>query len=102
MAMLHIVNKSPFERNSLQSCMRMAKEGSSVLLIEDGIYASMKNTSVSAMVRDAAKGIRFHVLGPDLEARGMNEYGLIDGMNVVDYEGFVDLVAEHDNLQSWL
>jgi tRNA 2-thiouridine synthesizing protein B len=79
----------------------MAKEGSSVLLIEDGIYASTKNTTVSPVVVDA-KGIKFYVLGPDLEARGMKESNLIDGMNIVDYGGFVDLVAEHDNLQSWL
>jgi len=102
MAMLHIVNKSPFERNSLSACIRMAKEGSSVLLIEDGIYASTKNTSVSPMVDDAIKGIKFYVLGPDFDARGMKESNLINGMSVVDYGGFVDLVAEHDNLQSWL
>jgi len=101
MAMLHIVNKSPFERNSLSACLRMAKEGSSVLLIEDGIYASTKNTTVSPEVIDA-KGIKLYVLGPDLEARGMKESNLIDGMSIVDYGGFVDLVAEHDNLQSWL
>ena len=101
MAMLHIVNKSPFERNSLSACLRMAKKGSSVLLIEDGIYASTKNTTVTPEVTDA-KGIKFYVLGPDLEARGMKESNLIDGMSIVDYGGFVDLVTEHDNLQSWL
>ncbi len=102
MAMLHIVNKSPFERNSLSACVRLAKKGSSILLIEDGIYASTKNTTVSPMVNDALKEIKFYVLGPDLDARGMKESNLIEGMNVVDYEGFVDLVTDHDNLQSWL
>jgi len=102
MAMLHIVNKSPFERNSMSACIRMAKEGSSVLLIEDGIYASMKNTSVSPMVTGAMKGVKFYVLGPDFDARGMKQSNLVDGMSVVDYGGFVDLVTEHDNLQSWL
>jgi tRNA 2-thiouridine synthesizing protein B len=27
---------------------------------------------------------------------------VLDGVNVVDYGGFVDLVAEHSNCQSWL
>ncbi|MCP4411990.1 MAG: sulfurtransferase complex subunit TusB, partial [Gammaproteobacteria bacterium] len=31
--MLHTVNKSPFERNTLKSCLRIAKPGSAVLLI---------------------------------------------------------------------
>ncbi len=101
MAMLHIVNKSPFERNSLKSCIRLAEEGSSVLLIEDGVYAAMQNTSVADQV-SAATGLKFYVLGPDLKARGMSEEKLIDGISVVDYGGFVDLTAEHDVVQSWL
>jgi len=80
----------------------MVKEGASVLLIEDGIYASLKGTSVSPTVESAKKGVKFYVLGPDLDARGMKESNLLEGMSVVDYGGFVDLVAEHDNLQSWL
>jgi tRNA 2-thiouridine synthesizing protein B len=42
MAMLHTVNKSPFERNSLDSCLSHAKAGSSILLFEDGIYAVIR------------------------------------------------------------
>jgi tRNA 2-thiouridine synthesizing protein B len=38
--MLHIVNKSATERNSLESCLRMATKGSAVLLIEDAVYAA--------------------------------------------------------------
>ena len=48
-----------------------------------------------------ADGISFCVLGPDLQARGL-ENKLADGIKVVDYEGFVNLVAEHDTVQSWL
>jgi tRNA 2-thiouridine synthesizing protein B len=38
---------------------------------------------------------------PDLQARGMADR-LVEGVATVDYEGFVDLVAEHPNCQSWL
>ena len=38
MAILHTVNKSPFERNSLEACLRLAQPGSAVLLMEDGVY----------------------------------------------------------------
>lgn len=48
-----------------------------------------------------ASGVNFAVLGPDLQARGL-ENKLADGIKVVDYEGFVNLVAEHDSVQSWL
>ena len=42
--MLHTINKSPFEKNSLQTCLRVAPDKSNILLIEDGVYAALKNT----------------------------------------------------------
>jgi len=102
MAMLHTINKSPFERNSLDACLRLAKPGSAVLLIEDGIYAATKGTAVSDKVTQAMGGIKFFVLGPDVKARGISDDHMLDGVQVVDYAGFVDLVADHDNVQSWL
>ena len=102
MAMLHTVNKSPFERNTLDSCIAMAKSGSSILLIEDGIFGALKGTSATDRISAAMSGVTFYVLGPDLAARGMTEDQLIDGIKVVDYEGFVDLTTEHENVQAWL
>jgi len=100
--MIHTVNKSPFERNSLDSCLRLSLEGSPILLIEDGVYAATSNTSVSDKVADAAKNHPMFVLGPDLQARGIGEDRIMDGITVVDYGGFVDLVVEHGTVQSWL
>ena len=102
MALLHTVNKSPFEKSSLKSCIRLAAEGSSILLLEDGVYGAVKGTENSAMVSDAMGKVKVYVMGPDLDARGVNKDKLIDGINVVDYGGFVDLVAEHSATQSWL
>lgn len=100
--MLHIVNKSPFERNALDGCLRTSSNGSAILLIEDGIYAALSGTAVSEKMSQALQGRKIYVLGPDLLARGMRAEQVIDGVKVVDYAGFVDLVAEHDNVQSWL
>ena len=102
MAMLHTVNKSPFERNTLESCLRLAKKGSSVLLIEDGVIGALKNTRHSAKVAEAMKDLKFYVLGADLSARGLDTENVIDGISVVDYSGFVDLAVEHSAVQSWL
>ncbi len=100
--MLHTVNKSPFERNALSSCLRLAKKGSAVLLIEDGVYAAVAGTTVSEQVAGRMAELSFYVLGPDVAARGLGGAALVDGVRVVDYEGFVDLVAEHDATQAWL
>jgi tRNA 2-thiouridine synthesizing protein B len=100
--MLHTVNKSPFEKNSLDSALRLAKDGSALLLIEDGVYAAVKGTAAEGKVREAARRLKVFVLGPDLKARGLEESKVIDGVGVVDYGGFVDLAAENDKVQAWV
>ena len=99
--MLHIVNKSPYERNALESCLRLAQSGSALLLIEDGVYAAAKGTAVSPRIEAALKTVKIYALKSDLEARGMQNR-VMDGVRLVDYGGFVDLVVEHDAVQSWL
>ncbi|MDH5187641.1 MAG: sulfurtransferase complex subunit TusB [Rhodospirillaceae bacterium] len=100
--MLHTVNKSPFERGSLDSCLRLSKKGSAILLMEDGVYGAMSGTTVSDIVANAVKDNSVYVLGPDMKARGLAEGQLIDGIKVVDYAGFVDLVANNDGVTPWL
>lgn len=100
--MLHLVNKSSFERNALDSCLRLAKTGSSVLFIEDGVYAAMSKAVSAKSVNKRMQDLNFFVLGPDITARGLEDTPLIPGIQVVDYAGFVDLVVEHDVTQSWL
>ena len=102
MSILHTVNKSPFDRNSLEACVRLAAKGGAVLLIEDGVYGAMKGTIKSDMVTNAMKDLTFYVLGPDLKARGVDEDKLIDGVKVVDYSDFVNLTVENDKAQAWL
>lgn len=99
--MLHIVNKSATERSALDSCLRLATKGSAVLLIEDAVYAATKGSAAAAKIQAATADLKIYALGPDLAARGMAGR-VLDGVNVVDYGGFVDLVAEHRNCQSWL
>ena len=102
MSILHTVNKSTFERNSLDSCLRFAQDGSCVLLFEDGVYAALKGTGAEAGIRAALDKLTIYVLGPDLKARGFAEERVIEGIKTVDYAGFVDLAAENDKVQAWL
>jgi tRNA 2-thiouridine synthesizing protein B len=101
--MLHIVNKSPFQTRTLDSCLRVAgkSKGAALLLIEDGVYAATKGNVIESKVKEAAANVTIYALWPDLEARGMQD-AVIDGVKLVDYSGFVDLVAEHNSVQSWL
>lgn len=100
--MLHLINKSPLDRPALDSCLRLAKAGSSVLLIEDGVYAALRNAVYAAAIGKRMAELKFYVLGADVSARGLDDSPMIDGIDVVDYGGFVDLVIEHDVTQSWM
>ncbi|GIL04351.1 MAG: hypothetical protein AMXMBFR72_37940 [Betaproteobacteria bacterium] len=98
--MLHIVNKSPLEKSTLDTVLRLARSGA-LLLIEDAVYAATKGNAAEPKLRQAMAKLKVFALGPDLQARGVADR-VIDGVQTVDYEGFVDLVAEHPTCQSWL
>jgi len=100
--MLHTVNKSPFQANALESCLRFAKAGQSVLLFEDGIYAALKGTRFESLVKNSLANVNIYVLVPDLEARGMRTEQVIEGIKSANYGDFVDLAANNKSVQAWL
>ncbi|MCB1725115.1 MAG: sulfurtransferase complex subunit TusB [Gammaproteobacteria bacterium] len=102
MADLHTVNKSPFDKNSLEAAIKFSQAGSSILLIEDGVYGAMKGTSAEAMVKGAMGDKKMYALKSDLMARAIKDDRIIEGVTVVDYAGFVDLVEANDKVQAWL
>ncbi|MFT5113521.1 MAG: tRNA 2-thiouridine synthesizing protein B [Parasphingorhabdus sp.] len=100
--MLHTVNKSPFEKNSLQTCLSLSLDGSDILLLEDGVYGAIQGNAIAGSIEAAMTSKSFYALGPDLKARGIEEDKLIDGVKVVGYSDFVELAANNDRVQSWL
>jgi tRNA 2-thiouridine synthesizing protein B len=99
--MLHIVNKSPYQSNTLTSCLRIAQSGHSLLLIEDGIYAAVAGSALEIAVNKAAEQIKIYALKPDVDARGMSTR-VMRNITLVDYKGFVELVAQSNTSHSWL
>jgi tRNA 2-thiouridine synthesizing protein B len=99
--MLHIVNRSPAERSTLDSCLAHARPGHSVLLIEDAVYAATRGHAASAKIVAALGTLKVYVLTPDLEARA-RAGSVLEGVVPVDYRGFVDLVTQNPRVQSWL
>lgn len=98
--MLHMVNKSSFERNSLQSCIDVIDDNSVILLIEDGVISAAAHSQTSMLTKLATQG-RVYALQNDIEARGIASK-VADNIKLVDYEGFVDLVVEHGTSVSWV
>ncbi|MEO5365230.1 MAG: sulfurtransferase complex subunit TusB [Magnetococcus sp. WYHC-3] len=97
--MLHTVNKSPFQNGTLESCLRFAQDGDTVLLLEDGVFAAKAGTAKSDMVSEAAGRVKLCALSADLKARGITS--VVDGVQVVGYDTFVDLV-DQNLMHAWL
>jgi tRNA 2-thiouridine synthesizing protein B len=97
--MLYMVNKSPLMTHNLETCLAVAPTGEPILLYEDGVYGAMDGGRLAGQVQAALGQRPIYALQADLEARGVRR--VIAGIQVVDYDGFVGLVEEH-NVVPWL
>lgn len=99
--MLHTVNKSPFGDDSLARCLEVAKPGSAVLLIEDGVYGVIQGSSAADAVTQAMGDKEVYALESDVNTRGIQDK-VLDGIKLIDYSAFVELATQHDRVQAWL
>lgn len=97
--MLYTVNKSPLMFGNLKSLLRVAPSGEPILLYEDGVYAAAAGTASEDLIGQALEQHPVYALQADLEARGL--ISLVDGVQVIDYAGFVELVEQH-HVVPWL
>ena len=97
--MLFMVNKSPLSSNSLSSVLRIAPAGAPILLYEDGVYAVLPGAQSATLLFEALAAHPVYALEADLEARGIRK--LTEGVHVINYAGFVELVEQHD-VAPWL
>jgi tRNA 2-thiouridine synthesizing protein B len=97
--MLYMVNKSPLMFSNLQSLLRVAPAGDPILLYEDGVYAATKGAASEPLALQALASHPLYALQADVDARGLS--ALIDGIQLVDYAGFVRLVEQH-HVVPWL
>ena len=102
MSTLHTVNKSPFGNGALLSCLKHSKPGDAIVLIEDGVYGALAQSELSDAVKEHLGGVSLLVLDGDAKARGIDGSKMMGEVKTVGYDGFVDLVAEHERTQAWL
>ena len=100
--MLHTINKSPFTSDALQSCLRLARPQSAILFYEDGVYATAKNTQVSATIQHAVQSFKVFALEADLTARGIGSQRMLKGIQVINYSEFVELTIQYKKVMAWL
>lgn len=97
--MLYTINKSPLMFGNLKSALRIAPADDPILLYEDGVYAAAKGAASEDTIQQALEQHPVYALQADIEARGLTS--LVDGIQVIDYDGFVELIEQH-HVVPWL
>lgn len=97
--MLYTINNSSITSNALDSLLRIIPDGEMILFYEDGVYNAVKGSRDAHKVAQAAAKHAVYAIDADLEARGIT--AILPEVKVIGYDGFVDLVEEHD-LVPWL
>lgn len=99
-SMLHIINKSSTENDALESCLKHALPNSAILLYENAVLNAVKGSAASHLLEKFTMTHKIHVLLSDIEARGIKDK-MMPGIEIINYEGFVDLVIKHKQVQPW-
>jgi tRNA 2-thiouridine synthesizing protein B len=95
MNLLYQIKRSPFISRDLEHILPVAREGSHIMLYQDAVLAAaVTEENRQWLERLTASGVTVHALSEDLSARGVTR--ILDGVDVTDYAGWVDLV---DRLQ---
>jgi tRNA 2-thiouridine synthesizing protein B len=98
---LHTINKSPFMNNTLNSCIKVCTCNDGILLIEDGVYGALTSSPCAKALEALAEaGTKVYALTEDVKARGLTEK-IAPGIQLANYNAFVQLALDHRCVQSW-
>jgi len=96
--MLHLIYQPAIDNALLQRISSL----DSVIFLENAIFQINKNGILcSALEKVLCNRIDFYVLDVELETRGINIAELIEGIKVINYQGFVELTESNKVIKTW-
>jgi len=106
---LYLYGFSPRIHNHLQRLVRIVAHQTqqghdvAIALLHDGVVGAVPSDRLPVVLKNLLDlGVRFYVLGEDLDARGLGEFQLQDGLERIDYDSLMDLIVQCDTLCSWM
>lgn len=101
MSILHSVNKSPFNQNTLMQCLDIIDHNHALILIEDGCYGALKSSPAIKTLQDKQEqGLQVYALTDDINTRGLSD-NLLETITLIDMAEFVELCCNYSSTQSW-
>ena len=95
--MLHLVFQSPIEAAVLERI----EAGDVVVFLENAVFRVLRNGLLNESVTQLAGTNRLCVLSEDVTVRGIVADELVEGIDIIDYAGFVELTVGNRVIQSW-
>ena len=95
--MLHLISQSPIEAAVLDRI----ETGDSIVFLENAVLRLLQQGDLKETLDRLKSHCRLYVLSDELAVRGIRADELINGIEVIDYTGFVDLTVVHELIQTW-
>jgi tRNA 2-thiouridine synthesizing protein B len=95
--MLHILSKTPLDLVILE---RMTT-GDMIILIEDAVIEALINGPCHLHWQHQQQHQKIFVLAADLDIRGLKSDRIVKGIEIIDYQGFVQLTINNEVIHSW-
>lgn len=95
--MLHILSRTPIDLAILER----TSTGDMVILIEDAVIEALATSPNSQHWQLILQSQRVCVLAADLAVRGLASDQILNGIEIVDYQGFVQLTINNEVIHSW-
>jgi len=96
--MLHLIYQSTIDNALLQRISGL----DSVIFLENSIFQINKNGTLSPELEQMLNNrINFYVLDVELTTRGINIAELVEGIKVINYQGFVELTESNKVIKTW-
>ncbi len=94
--MLHLI----FQR-STNTLFERVTQDDGVLFLHDAVFDLLKTSHNATQLARLPYAPQLYVLLNDLQIRGIAVKMLIDGVQVIDYQGFVVLTSDYTTICSW-
>jgi tRNA 2-thiouridine synthesizing protein B len=95
--MLHLVFQSPIETAILERI----EAGDVVVFLENAVLRVLRNGLLDEPLTQLLSTNRLCVLLEDVIVRGIAADELVEGIDVIDYAGLVELTVGNRVIQSW-
>ena len=100
--MLHMISTLLNHNEDQPAWLTYAAAGDHLLLLNDAVYAVQKNHPANVWLQQAqAENKNLYALQLDVQARGLDQAVLMEGLVLIDEDEWVKLVTSTSGVQTW-